>query len=1039
MADLGCFVKDTAIVSEVEEILQHFAANNITDGKRFTLSDAYKILRSNGIEIDFESVGLIYSNAFDLTDGNFNSQKEVDKLTGRLFEDTLNNLSDMQPANREVVSGMVSAGKNAANKIVNIFRNAHVTDTNTKSVMKVFEDAMLKAATKIANKNVLPKQPSSPNRTFTDILSEAFGLDGMGVTNLQGGLNSAKQVFDEFRKEVNKYRTELLSKTSDQALIDQFDIYTDKIISKGYDLLLSEKDSKAVVKGALIEAGFSRDVNKNGQITKELDWRSLTNAVGDINYLREQVEKVLSAQGYTQNQIDRISESLESEYVNLRASIIDKQQKEIDRANNAAMARPAKELSRRNKIRTNSRGIDAKRLAQLYTYGLFDAVPNTYENIQNSLFGMSEIDQETFSKLKDLGRSLEYLYSLKLGDTKLEELQFKTALNSINEQIGNLLRDAESNNSKALKIARAIQAWFDASLRFVLTGLKNMAWQNPISGKIAKIVSSIQNQVTGNSTKELDAQNRKLAVAVFKDITFNGGAHYGDVSNVFINKGDLDRLVNKMSTNQIYHAVAGTLIGRVGLDGMDSRFKSSITHKYLVNNLLKILTSPTNPQRMSKSDAIKYISNNLSGSSYAEAERMARDVINKINTDAGQQILNSSNSYVTRLANDIVLGQLVSNGELTQEQLEAAYNAAYRAAGRDLGHVPNNPLSVMISGASDNIQRNIDYYKKRKDYTSAAMWTYAQMFFRNFMNPFVGGVSNWIVLSTEKSGLGVVTGLLSKYRDMRKGAGKIDLSTEAGMRDLEKTLYEEMKATNKLYRGAVGAISSTVMYATIYAALKAAFGDEEDEVLKRFNQWRNENRWLSKYTDEFTPSFMIAQAAAKDDDLVKYLLGYLNKNDNYDPVILFTDGVQLYMRGDASEGMGKMGEALGTRLNLPVPGWRMTRDVVQLHDGFFGESGGNEYYKSRSFMQGLMKHGFLETIGIKTNPEYTLDALPGVSSKSLDRLKDLGIEDISDLATKKNKLKSLKYKDSKGRNRTIFRTEDAEKIKQILQEWEYNK
>ena len=211
MADLGCFVKDTAIVSEVEEILQHFAANNITDGKRFTLSDAYKILRSNGIEIDFESVGLIYSNAFDLTDGNFNSQKEVDKLTGRLFEDTLNNLSDMQPVNRDVVSGMVSAGKNAANKIVNIFRNAHVTDTNTKSVMKVFEDAMIKAATKIANKNTLPKQPSSPNRTFTDILSEAFGLDSMGITNLQGGLNSAKEVFDEFRKEVNKYRTELLS------------------------------------------------------------------------------------------------------------------------------------------------------------------------------------------------------------------------------------------------------------------------------------------------------------------------------------------------------------------------------------------------------------------------------------------------------------------------------------------------------------------------------------------------------------------------------------------------------------------------------------------------------------------------------------------------------------------------------------------------------------------------------------------------------------------------------------------------------------
>lgn len=968
MAGIGCFHRDTELLPALKEIMRILAAHAIQNDLQFTVSAAFGYLRRSGVEVDLETVAAVYEDTFDLNDGNFNSQEQLDDIVGRSFENSLNNLQDMAVLSGEQRIGILSPGKQVAKTLTDMFQKANVLDIRTRSTMKEFERLLEKAARAVIDRTALPTK-SRTLKTFQEIVSEAFDIDNHGVRTISGSINSARQVWDEFRKEVEKYREELAD-SGNEAITEQFEKFTDAIVRKGYSLLLSQQEIKSVVNGALIDAGFSREITRNGEKVKILDWKKLMDASGSFSYLEDNVSRVFSDLGYTQNEINRINDALKDEYIRLRAKIITKKADEL--ARKAQSAKTA--LSNRNKISRNKQQANSERLAKLYTLGLFDATPDTYENVLNSVFGMSDIDASSFQQLRTLAQSLHTLYSVKIGDTALDDVFFKTAINSINEQIGQVLRENQNDNSRLLKIARTIQSVIDASFRFILTGIKNMGVQNPLSGYEARLTAGIQDQVQGNSTPELKEQNRKLMSAIFKDMALNGGMHYGDVNTTFVNRGRLDELVNKLSDNQLYHAIVGTLIGRTGLAAMDSRFKSGITEKYLIHNLIKILTQPRQSGKkdgagksillpaLSKEEAIKYISENITGTKYEDSRTMATDVINTINRDAGKKILSDHPLFITRLANDIVKGQLLTGGQITQDQVLAAYNSAYRAAGRDLGHVANNFISRGINGISNSIQTNIDKNVSKKHYNAATMLTGTQVMFRNFMNPFIGGATNWIVLKAEKSGLGLITGLGSWIYN--QGA-TIDMTTDAGMKQLSEQLYNEQKAWNKIYRGAVGAVTSAIMYGIIWGTLKAAFGGDDDKERRRkFNQWRSKNYWASKYTDEFSPEWILAQMAVENDKLSNYVDYTMGWNDNYSSIAHIRNGLKYRDKGNDKRAAGEFGQAVGSKLNFPLPGWRLTNDLVELYQGFTGTLPPYHYRPTKTAAQGFFKNGFFDKMGI---------------------------------------------------------------------------
>ena len=61
---------------------------------------------------------------------------------------------------------------------------------------------------------------------------------------------------------------------------------------------------------------------------------------------------------------------------------------------------------------------------------------------------------------------------------------------------------------------------------------------------------------------------------------------------------------------------------------------------------------------MSKDEARNYIADRMSGQKYEQAQETAREIINNVNKSAGRRILNDSELFVTRMANDIIKDQL---------------------------------------------------------------------------------------------------------------------------------------------------------------------------------------------------------------------------------------------------------------------------------------------------------------------------------------------------------------------------------------------
>ena len=330
-----------------------------------------------------------------------------------------------------------------------------------------------------------------------------------------------------------------------------------------------------------------------------------------------------------------------------------------------------------------------------------------------------------------------------------------------------------------------------------------------------------------------------------------------------------------------------------------------------------------------------------------DAKTTAKEIIDNINKSVGKKIFNDSPSYVGRLANDIVNAALINGGKITAEMVEASYNAAYRAAGRGLGHVANNIFSESIATQSGKIESAIDNAIKDKDYKRATALIYKSIFFRNILNPYVGGGTNWVVLKFEKTGLGLISGLISS----RSRGGNIDMTSEAGMKKLEQTMYENMMIKDKLTRGAAGAIATGLSLMLI---------NTQD-----YSEWKKKHKYLSKYTDLVMAEATLLKAAiekgkAGDKKAVKnYVTQSVNKNEAFDKGSMAVDAAVSLISGDEKADV-KAGKFVGSLFGAPVP-WRLLRDGQQI----WAELTGGEAYKvdttpSETFWQAALKGGMID-------------------------------------------------------------------------------
>ena len=749
----------------------------------------------------------------------------------------------------------------------------------------------------------------------------------------------------------------------------------DAVVSDNITKLKAEKEArlavleavdptpKEFVQETLIEKGFGKEVNIKTKTGVEkrtiLDWKKLAGEEGSVDKIKANVEQALQDKGYTPEQIVRIQNKFTQEYNDLRASVIEK---------------GLNVIAERNKVSvTPDQKSAAKKLAEMYNYGLFDKNLADYEVALSRTLGVDKLSKDNIAATITLGKALSTLYSTDFQGKRLNESQIKSAINVIEEQMRYVLnQEVKKHGSGFLTVADYTRTYMDITQRMALVTMKQ-ALENPFSGQLESMYAGI-----GEGTKGLNARARKIGTDIYKEMVLEKGYQFGDVSSTFVNKGGLEMGLHNLSDNKLLQGVVSTMIGKSTLDAVDSAYKSKITQQKFTYNLIKILTKDRLidgkiEKGMPKEEAIKYVAEKLTGQSFKDAQETARDIIKKVNDGAKQKIFNDSPLFVDRLANDIVNAALVNGEKISEEMVTASYNSAYKAAGRGLGHVANNFISDQVGTVTGKIETKINNAIKEKEYNKAAILTLESIFFRNIANPFVGGGTNWVVLKAEKSGLGLLSGLGSM---IRRG-DKMDLTTENGIKRLEQSMYESLKIKDKFIRGAVGGLT------TVISAMALAGIASTDD----FKKWRDKNQWAKKYTDILTPEVWLGFFAKEDKKVDRYLAGTVNKNDAFDKSKMALKAGASVITGSDKAG-AETGKVLGSTVGVPIP-WRLIRDVDQI---WVGASGGEPYKidntKPQTFMEGYFKGGVIDYLGYAPKPAESNT----FSTETVSYLKEKGIE-----------------------------------------------
>lgn len=1039
MAGVGCLLKDTQIISDLGALLKDFAADYIANDLVFTLNDAYNIVRSLGLEIDLESIAYVYENEFNLMDGNFSSQDQVDTLIGREFYEMLEKISHTRPFTGELKIDRRSPGKAAADQIAKMFDSGMKQNQGTMSEMRLFQEKMYKAAKAFTDRSVFPGRTRVDNRGFEEILAEAFEFNEKGIETVYGTLNSAIDVFEEFKAEIRRYVAGLESGVRSGAVnpdaLAQFEIYADALIAKSFDLLLSQKEMNTVIKEALTAAGFVKVSSKAGVRTVVLDWQQLTDGANDVNFLKDNVSEAMRKYTrFTEPQIDVINAAMEREYIRLREDII---------------AKRLANLKQRNEIAINpEKNTQTRTLAKLYAMGWFDAAPDAYEKIVNKALSLEDIDVDTFNELQVLGKALHTLYK----ENYASDEYTKTATNAINEQIGTILNRYASNKSGLYKTARYINGYLSMALRALLTSISNSFLANQISGLEAKGRNNLFSMIRGESNSQKREFKRRLSRNVFKDIALTGGLQYGDLSSTYMNRNEFDTWLNSLSNSRLYHTAVSAVTGRALLDGSDSYFKASLVHNYFIHNITSILVKKFG---YSKQDAKNEINQQLYGTSFEDMVVEAEAVIDKINIQAGKIVVKDNVENVERLAADMVMANLLKiDDRINHEIVTRAYRASYDAGGYEIGHVPNNFFSELVSGYNSKIQERVKSALKDGNYRLASRWSLTQSVYNTWVNPFGNGGMNWVFIMGERMGLGI---LRSLNKDFKRFAD-VDVSTNEGINELQDILFNENKKDVQFKRGVFGALTNLLMFAAIMAFIGEGEGDDEEKQsrLDKFGSFFKENKWFRKYTVSLSLEYTF-MAAMLETGNYDYMLKLLNlEYDRYKFSSIITEAIKLKSKGEDAEAIGKLGEAFGTMPVNPITLHRLYHQIDELSKGLGSFYTGvpmpkREFTKSRSFLMGYFNYGMVNDMGVLKgnewydirNPTYDLSSLPGAGEKTIMKMKDMGFNSIEDI--KKHiyenfpgqpisvGLRSIKVQDKAGRMMPLFDKNDAAQIEEIIE------
>lgn len=1048
MLNIGCLIKDTELRHDLNDLVEFIAYERVSKNQDAGLQSIYNDIRINGIEVDLGTIGYIYNDVLPKSFAQFNSDHDVNEYVLKSYNDAINRAARLEaPEQTERQIGQNSPDMEVVNGILNMFTKLNTEQSEPiYSDMRMMQEALWKGIQrklKLTNNSIPEAQ-----KDWEELLHQALGYEQLGMTDINGHLNGISDLFDSMKEQLADATREMESR-GDYATAQKWREMTDKLKAASYSLLFSKGEGKTFITSIFKEAGYGKQLKKpnpDGSFKTVIDWNKLSNEVGGVLDLFNNIDRVMRNKGYSDSVIQGVKDSFENEVNDMNAKILEWRLNKLESKSEAL-------------DRASNRKTDLKRLAELNNLGIFQ---NAHDKLLSSVIGISDLQAEDLEDIERLAKAASELYR-EIDKNYGDGIFAASALQSIQRSIDRIVQRNINNKTRLMKIMSAIKNFVDVLLTGMLMGPLTI-FENWLSG----IKETMAPFGIGKSkfTNQEDSQAYRSVLA---DV-FTRGQSYGEEVGSFAPR--------ELYSNSLrFNWKGGTLKqkaesalfvlmapARLGLLGFDSANKVVITNKTFHNAMYQALLQ----HGKTAQEAENILNEALHGQKYQEAKTNAEAILNDINSKLGTKFaIPINDNTITRLANDLVKANLNTDGLFTDKEkateiVVSTLKGSYHVAGYGLGHEPNNPLSRMIKNSRDSMVKKEQKIRTEKNWNKLAWHKLGTTFLNGFILRFTGGATNWIVLRAQSGlGLGIASGFLGKWMHGPDFSGELDFKNAEA---IQRSVKERLGARNQIGRGMAGLTYTLAGYIAYY--LLTAGGDDERErkrkrlaELSKFVQTPAVKDEIKKLTTEanvmkqiksnymgnrlfkkVAPDLMLLQYYLQTDkNKLMGAIDYVTKTSgigsDFSTASKFNDAIRYSMNGEEDMAKGKLASIAGDQMAVPL--WRAYKDWFKLADWISspltGRNVSSDFKQPSNVPEAFLGGGALEDWGAyQRNSSVTI--LPGIGPKAIERFKAVGIEKMDDLE-KHPGWENFMFINEKGNPQFILDAGDRKAAKLAAEKW----
>lgn len=715
------------------------------------------------------------------------------------------------------------------------------------------------------------------------------------------------------------------------------------------------------VKNALIKSGFGKTLSNGKQI---LDWVKLMRKTHDeIKSEIKQAIKDNAAPGTSvadiQSEIDSIFDDLKGSWKQIISNAIVKSQNSLKKRDTPV------DSSQKNAI---------DKVSDLYAEGLFDEFKDDYKTALRKAVGVSASNREAMVEIDGVAKAANALANSNYGANNFYGQELESEMNKI------IAKARYKEGGWVYRRMRNLSNIFDFVLLKNLNNPFNRS-QNYLSGQVGKLNTRIG---YGKLDKEINGTNffgggRGLANATKRNIIRDGGVDHGEVNSMLHGNSQatdevrqkINNAITKGGDSKLVNWAYSQLMGTAALNAVDSGNKVSMVWARFISGMEDILVS----KGESRADVRERLHKEMFGKGVWDNARVkAEELMQHINSKGGTIKINDQT--IQRFAADIVKAELVQNGVIKANEMKAAWNAGYRAAGREMGHVPNNPFSAALNSQKIATAKKIDDATKAKKYPKAANLILQDLIVNKIAWRFASGGTNWIILKLSKGGLGIVTGSIMR---MKNNSSFKDIKHLSDMttKEIEDTLYDVQRTKDEFTRGLIGGITNAALFTIFAMAMRD--DDDKDRLLKFLEKHYVVNKainaiipfWISAYIAKMQQDnigYDMLDNKYKKQPIVDYTLNLANQNTEFAFSTQFLKSLQYFSSGkdekatekkqlNGAEAAGKM---VGNYFDLnPMP-TKLLYDGINIYNEIYGDSKyvrPNYETNKEAFVRGILKYG----------------------------------------------------------------------------------